>query len=141
MATNSDFYTAAELRVEYFAATIGAVGAICAALLWGLKPAAGVALGAALSWLNYRWMRLGVATMARLAKAQHGTEKAHVPAGTYLKVAGRYALLILAAYVILKVLKLPIISLLLGFSAVLAGVMVELILQLTRGRECPRTDS
>lgn len=141
MAASSDFYTAAERRIEYFAVALGAAGTVAAVIFWGLRPAAGVAVGAVFSCINYRWMRLGVAVMARLAKGQDGTKKVRVPAGTYLKIMGRYVLLILGAYVILHFLNLPVVSLLAGFSAVLAAVFAELVGQIFRSPEIPGTDS
>jgi hypothetical protein len=140
MAANNDFYTAAERRIEYIAIGIGVAGTAAALIFWGFKPAEGVALGAAFSCINYRWMRLGVAVMAGLAKAQQGAEKVRVPGGTYFKVMGRYVLLILGAYVILHFLNLSIVSLLAGFSAVLAAVLVELVGQIFRNPEIPRAN-
>ena len=74
----------------------------CGLVLWGGRAAAGLAAGAVLSWVNYRWMKQGVDTLARLSTAQAGTQRAQVPASVYLKFLGRYALLIVAAYAILR---------------------------------------
>ena len=60
-------------------------------------------------------MKQGVDTLARLSTAQAGTQRAQVPAGVYLKFLGRYALLIVAAYAILRAFKPPVASLLAGF--------------------------
>jgi hypothetical protein len=54
---------------------------------------------------------------------------------------GRYALLIAAAYVILRGFSLPPMSVLAGFFAVVAAVIVELIGQLFRGGPLPPADS
>lgn len=129
------FYTVAERQIEYITAAVGVAGTIAALIFWGRKPAAGVAAGAAISWLNYRWMRLGVATMARITRAQTGGGHVRVSVGTYVRAIGRYALLLAGAYVMLHVLKLPVISLLAGFSAALIGVLVEATRQLFRGSE------
>ena len=40
-------------------------GALCAGSVWGARAGMGVAAGAALSWMNYRWMRQGVDTLSR----------------------------------------------------------------------------
>lgn len=139
--TSAEFYTAAERRIEYFAAGIGVAGTLAALIFWGVRPGIGVAVGAAVSWLNYRWMRLGVATMSRLTKAQAANEKVRIPPGTYLRSIGRYALLAIGAYVILHFFSLPIVSLLAGFSAVLAGVLAEAIGQLFRSGHSAATRS
>jgi small-conductance mechanosensitive channel len=132
------FYAAAERRIEYLTIAIGASAAIASAFIWNWRVGAGVASGAALSWINYRWLKQGVGTLARLSTAQAGSEKARVPASVYLKFLGRYVLLIAAAYAILRGFKLPAASLLAGFFAVIAAVIVELIGQLFRSGPEPR---
>jgi hypothetical protein len=141
MQPDDAFYAASERRIEYLTIAIGAAAAIAAAIIWGWRTAAGVASGAALSWINYRWLKQGVATLARLSTAQAGTEKARVPPSVYLKFFGRYALLIVAAYAILQGFKLSAASLLAGFFAVIAAVLVELIGQLFRSGPEPREDA
>ena len=138
MPENDAFYAAAERRIEYLTIGIGASAAIAAAILWNWRVSVGVASGAALSWINYRWLKQGVAVLARLSTAQAGSEKARVPASVYLKFLGRYALLVAAAYAILRGFKLPAASLLAGFFAVIAAVIVELIGQLFRSGPEPR---
>jgi ATP synthase I subunit len=141
MAADEVFYAAAERRVEYFTLGIGAACALCAGVVWGLKIGAGVGVGAVLSWINYRWMKQGVSTLASLSTAQAGAEKARVPASVYFKVLGRYALLAFGAYVILRGFRLPLKSVLAGFFVLVAAVLVELIGQLFRRGSQPRADS
>jgi small-conductance mechanosensitive channel len=141
MAGDEEFYAAAERRIEYFTLSIAAVATVIVAWFWGRAAAAGFAAGAILSWINYRWMKQGVGTLARLSSAQAGTERAQVPASVYLKFLGRYALLIVAAYVILRNFKLPVASLLAGFFTVIAAVLVEMVGQLFRSSPPPRADS
>jgi ATP synthase I subunit len=141
MPDNAAFYAAAERRIEYLTVAIGAAVAIGVAIFWNWRAGVGVACGAALSWINYRWMKQGVGTLARLSTAQAGTEKAHVPPSVYLKFLGRYALLIVVAYAILRGFKLPAASLLAGLFAVIAAVIVELVGQLFRSGPVSRADS
>jgi hypothetical protein len=131
------FYAAAERRIEYLTVAIGALTAIAVIIIWNWRAGFSFACGAVLSWLNYRWLKQGVATLTRLPTAQTGTEKARVPTTVYLKVLGRYALLIAAGYAILRGFKLPAAALLAGLFAVIAAVLVELIGQLFRSD--PRT--
>ncbi len=138
MKDSEAFYAAAERRIEYLTAGIGVVAAVAVAIHWGRRPGLGVAAGAALSWINYRWMKQGVNTLAKLSTVQAGAEKARVPASVYFKFVGRYALLIVVAYVILRGFSLPAASVLAGFFAVVAAVIVELINQLFRGGPLPR---
>ena len=141
MAEGESFYAAAERRIEHFTLTIGAIASIAAGILWNLKAGAGVAAGAVLSWINYRWMKQGINALARLSTAQAGAEKPRVPASVYLKFLGRYALLIIAAYGILRGFSLPAASFMAGLFAVVAAVLVEMTVQLFRSGPQPRADS
>ena len=116
MSNDNAFYAAAERRIEYFTVAIGVIASVGVAIHWGAKSGAGFAVGAALSWINYRWMKQGVNALAKLSTAQAGEEKARVPPSVYFKFIGRYALLIVAAYVILRGFSLPAASVLAGFS-------------------------
>ena len=141
MAEDDAFYAAAERRIEYLALGIGAAGTAVTVSIWSGKAAAGFAAGAVLSWINYRWMKQGVATLAKLSVAQAGSQRTQVPASVYLKFVGRYALLIVAAYAILRSFKPPAASLLAGFFTIIAAVLVEMMGQLFRSGSPPRADS
>ena len=141
MAEDDAFYAAAERRIEYLTIGIGAAGAICAAVFWGVRAGAGVAIGALLSWINFRWMKQGIGTLARLSTAQEGAENIRVPRSAYVKLLGRYALLIVGAYVILRGFRSTALSLFAGLFAAVAAVLVELIGQLFRSGSVPRADS
>jgi hypothetical protein len=141
MPEDEAFYAAAERRIEYFTLAIGAAAAFAAGVSWNLKVAAGVAAGALLSWINYRWMKQGIGTLGRLSAAQEGAEKPRVPASVYLKFLGRYAFLIMVAYVILRGFSLPAASFIAGLFAVVAAVLVEMMSQLFRGGAQPRAHS
>jgi hypothetical protein len=139
MVDDEAFYARAERRIEYLTIGIGGALAISVAILWGVHAGAGVAVGALLSWINFRWMKQGIATLARLSTAQN-VEKARIPKTAYAKLLGRYALLIIAAYVILRGFRSMAASLLGGLFAGVAAVLVELIGQLF-GHAAPETKS
>lgn len=124
---SAGFYAAAERRVEYLTLAIGAAAAICAAIFWSVPAGAGLAIGTLLSWLNFRWIRHGVSVLARLSIVQEGIEKPRVPRLTYVKMIGRYVLLIAVAYVILRGFGLMAKGLLCGLFAAVAAVLVELV--------------
>jgi hypothetical protein len=130
VATNESYYRVAERRIEYVALGIGAAGAIAALFFFGISAGAGVAVGAVLGWLNYRWLKQGVGALAGLAKAQEGARKVRVPRSVYFKFMGRYVLLILVAYVILTRFHVPAASLLAGFGALVLAVLGEVVWQL-----------
>lgn len=133
MTADGAFYAAAERRIEYLTVGIGAAAAIAAGTEWGFRVGVGVAIGALLSWLNFRWMKQGIGTLARLAAAQSDAENPHIPKSAYAKFLGRYVLLIIVAYVILRGFRTTGLALLAGLFAGVAAVLVELIAQLFRG--------
>jgi hypothetical protein len=141
MLNDEAFYAAAERRIEYLTIAIGVIASLAVAVHWGMKSGAGLGAGAVLSWINYRWMKQGVNALAKLSTAQAGAEKARVPPSVYFKFIGRYALLIVVAYVILRGFSLPAASVLAGLFVVVAAVIVELIGQLFRGGPLPRVQS
>ena len=139
MAEPDSFYLAAEWRIEWLTLALGLAGALFAAVRWGWRPGAGVALGAALTWLNFRWLKQGVGALVTVSTAQAGSERARVPRTVYLKFFGRFALLLLVVYVILSRSLLPVAAGLGGMFAVVAAVMIELIFELARCRRGTET--
>jgi hypothetical protein len=141
MTDDEAFYSSAERRIEYLTIGIGVAGAVFASISWGIRAGAGVAIGALLSWINFRWMKQGVGTLARLSTAQQESEKPRVPKSVYVKFLGRFALLIVVAYVILRGFRSMGLSLIVGLFAGVMAVLVELIGQLFRGGPIPRGGS
>jgi hypothetical protein len=133
MAKPDSIYVAAENRIEWMTIAFGLAGALFVLLRWGWRPGAGVALGAALAWLNFRWLKQGVAALVKVSTAQAGSEHARVPMDVYLKFFGRFALLLVVVYVILSRSLLPVAAVLGGLFAVVAAVMIELMWELVRG--------
>jgi hypothetical protein len=126
------FYAAAERRIEYLTIGIGIAGAMGVGIYWDVRAGIGVAIGALLSWINFRWMKQGIAVLARLSAAQQDAEKVRIPKWAYIKFLGRYVLLIFAAYVILRGFRSTAASLLAGLFAAVAAVLIESVSQLFR---------
>jgi hypothetical protein len=139
MADPDSFYRAAERRIEWLTLVLGAAGAVFAALRWDWRAGAGVALGALLTWLNFRWLKQGVGALVTVSTVQAGSEHARVPRSVYLKFFGRFALLLLVVYVILSRSLLPVAAVLGGLFAVVAAVMLELLFELVRGKRGTET--
>jgi hypothetical protein len=133
MRADELFYGAAERRIEYFAVGLGVAATAFAAPVWGARAAVGVGAGALLSWLNFRWLKQGVGALVTLSTAQAGAEKVRVPKRVYWKFLGRYALVIVVAYVILRRSSVPALALLSGLFAIVAAVLMELLYELSRG--------
>jgi hypothetical protein len=139
MADTDSIYVAAEHRIGWMTLAFGLAGSVFVLLRWGWRPAAGVALGAALAWLNFRWLKQGVTALVKLSTAQANSEHARVPMSVYAKFFGRFALLLVVVYVILSRSWLPVAAVLGGLFGVVAAVMIELMWELVRGRRGTET--
>jgi hypothetical protein len=150
VAAGDDRYAAAERRIEWRTPVIGVMGAIIVTFTMGRRPGEAVLAGAFLSWLNFRLLRQVVGTLANLATGvpSHappvtssmqsvGEKTSKVPGGSYIKIFGLLVLLLLAAYVMLAVFKLPILPLLGGLLAVVPAILLELVSELTHGGRAP----
>jgi hypothetical protein len=114
------------------------VGALAAAPVWWLRgPAwgAGIFVGAALAWLNFRWLKQGLDALTAAATAQADLPKAEVPIATYFKAAFRYGLIGLAVYVIFKYLNVPILSMILGLCALGAATLAVSVYEILHPQE------
>jgi len=132
MESDAD-YAAIERRLENFIVGLGAAMAIAAAIGWGIRAAEAAAIGTALCWLNFRWLRQGAGALMLLGMAQAGAEVVHVPRMVHAKFFGRLVLLLVVAYVILAWLRLPVIAFLCGLVAVVPAIVLELVYELAHG--------
>ncbi|MGH9728856.1 MAG: ATP synthase subunit I [Candidatus Acidiferrales bacterium] len=126
-------YAAIERRIEGFILGLGAGMVAGAWIGWGIRAAEAAAIGTALCWLNFRWLRQGAAGLMRLGMAQAGAETVHVPRSVHAKFFGRLVLLLIVAYAILAWLRLPAIAFLCGLVAVVPAIVLELAYELMRG--------
>jgi hypothetical protein len=134
MAEAENFYAAAERRLEWLTAAIGLAGAMFALARSGWLWGAGVALGAGITWLNLRWLKLGVNALVRASVEQAGAQRARIPSGVYVKFFGRYALLLVVVYVILSRSVLPLAALIGGLFSAVAAVVAEVVWELVTGK-------
>ena len=127
------FGSAALRRVEWLTLALGGAGAAWAGWRWGWRGSAGLAIGAALSWVNFRWLKGSVQAFGRAATAQAGSRNVRVPASAYIRFFGRFALLLGILYVILTRSWLPVIPVLAGLFAAAAAVVLALVYELVSG--------
>ena len=123
-----------EQRIAWLTLVLGGATAIIVAILRHRAWAEGLAIGTALAWLNFRWLKQGVTSLVKLSTAQANSEHARVPVSIYAKFFGRFALLLVVVYVILSRSWMPVAAVLGGLFAVVAAVMIELMWELVRGR-------
>lgn len=111
---------------------IGLVSAIAVGFFYAWMWAAGVAIGAVLSWLNFRWLKQGIDALARAMTAQSTQQKVEVPIATYFKALFRYGLIAGAVYVIFEYLKVPILSMIAGLFALGAATILASLYEILR---------
>lgn len=85
--------------------------------------ALGLLWGTSLAWLNFRWLRQGLDALVVASTAQAGAARPRVRIGTYFRAVFRYALIALSVYVIFRVLKVPLASLVIGLCALGAATI------------------
>jgi hypothetical protein len=121
-----------ERRIAWLTLLIGfAAGGIVAVLRdpwWG----AGLAIGAGLAWLNFRWLRQGLDALVAASTAQSGAKQPRVPVGAYFRALFRYALIGFSVYVIFKVLRVPLVSIVVGLCALGAATMAVSVYEIWR---------
>jgi len=125
--TNPDdlFYDRALARIQRNIPAISFAGIAAAWILRGWTWGAGFALGAAVSWMNYRWLK-------QIADAVGGKQRPRVRMAIVLGL--RYFLLGGGAYVILRFTKVSVPSALLGLFVSVAAVVVEILFELLYAR-------
>lgn len=127
---NESFGSATLRRIEWLTLALGGLGAAAAAWRWGWRGSAGLAIGAVLSWINFRWLKGSVQAFGRAATAQAGSENVRVPDSAYFRFFGRFALLLGILYVILTRSWLPVIPVFAGIFAAPAAVVLALVYEL-----------
>ncbi len=121
-----------ERRIGWLTLLFGFAAALIVAALRYNLWAAGLAIGTALGWLNFRWLKRALDALVVVSIAQEGREKPKVPTTTYLAALFRYLLLGLTVYVIFVVLHVPLGSMILGFCALAAAAMVASVWEILK---------
>ncbi len=102
---------------------LGGAGMLLVAAGWGLRVAAGFALGTALALLNYHWLHEAVVALMNAGEAR-------VPRIIAAKFIVRYPLAIAALYAIYRLDVVPFGGVLAGLFVPVAGALVEAVIQL-----------
>ena len=129
-AADSPPAAVAEQRISWLTLLIGFLAALLVAVLRDRLWGAGLAIGAALGWLNFRWLRRGLDALVTVSTAQAGKEKPAVPLLTYFAVAFRYGLIALAVYVIFEYLRVPLVSMVVGLCALGAATIAASVYEI-----------
>ena len=135
LAASASRYRQSESRISYLTLILGAIAALLVAFLYSWRWGAGLMIGAALAWLNFRWLKQGLDVLTQAAVAQAHQEKVRVPISTYFKALFRYGLIALIVYVIFKYLNVPVLSMIFGLCALGAATLVVSVQEILRPQE------
>ena len=120
--TSNDFYSRALERIHKFMLVLGAAAMVTALVMLGWRIAGGFAVGGAVAFLNFYWLKKVVAGVAA-ATVQSGT-----PAptrGVVQRFLLRYFLMALAAFVILTVSRDSLYGFFAGLFLPVAAMLCE----------------
>lgn len=130
MDAASDFYAAAERRIWRFQLALGVLGTAGAGWLAGWGGAAGFATGAAVSSLNFLWLKQAVDAVTEKAVGAETLPTRKKRRALVWKFVGRYLLIGAAAYGILKYTAWDIRALLAGLFLFVAAILVEICFEI-----------
>jgi small-conductance mechanosensitive channel len=119
-----DFYQRVEHRIGWLTLVIGASAALFAWKSISARTGIGVAIGAALIWLHYMWLRRVTIAVVREAIKHTDGPKSSDSSLILFKLSVGYALIAILAYVIVSYFRLPIFSVLCGLLALGAAAMI-----------------
>src|ERR1039458_2752377 len=129
MITNADdgFYERVTSRIFKVTLAIAAAGTLAAMAWRGWRVGAGFALGSALSWINFRWLKHAV-------DSSSGKRAQRSPRPRLAVLAGfRYLLLGGVAYVILSYSSISLGATLAGLFVSITAVIVEIFFEVVYG--------
>jgi hypothetical protein len=121
-----------ERRIAWLTLAIGGAAAMIVAILRHRQWAAGLAIGTVLAWFNFRWLKRGLDALAAVATAQEGAAKPRIPVGTWFRLMFRYGLIGFCVYVIFEVLKVPLVSMVVGLCALGAATIAASVYEILR---------
>ena len=117
-------YELTERRISWLTLALGGLTALSGSALYSPKIGAGVAIGAILAWINFRWLEHAMDAVTRASTAQAGSPEARVPVFSYVSVFGRYALIVAIVYVIFSRFRIPVLSMLIGLCTLGASAIL-----------------
>lgn len=115
-------------RIHSFMAALSAAGMIASGIHGGWRWVAGFLLGAAGSWLNFRWLKQLVNSLGEAAAKKPPRARVAVLLGL------RYLLLAAAGYVILNYSTLSLVAALIGLFVAAGAVILEILFELIYAR-------
>jgi hypothetical protein len=124
MVPDHVFLDRALSRIHVLMAVLSAGGMIASGLHGGWRWSAGFLLGAAASWVNFRWLKQMVNALGEAARKKPPKTRVAVFLGL------RYLLLAAGGYVILNYSALSLVAALIGVFVPVAAVILEVLFEL-----------
>jgi hypothetical protein len=134
-ASEAAGYALAERRIAWLTLVLGGAAALAAVILRRWSWAEGLAIGTALAWLNFRWLKRGLDALVEVSTAQEGFAKPRIPVGTWFRLLFRYGLIAFCVYVIFEYLKVPLASMVVGLCALGAATITASVYEILRPME------
>src|ERR1700674_3505987 len=117
-----DFYSRALERIQKFMLLLGIAALITACIFFGWRIGMGFALGAAIAYLNFHWLKKVVAGLADLTI---GSATPASSRGVVHRFILRYFLMAIVAFVILAVSRESLFGLFAGLFLPVAAILCE----------------
>ena len=111
-------------RITRLTGILAAAGCVVAFALGGWSWAAGFALGSAVSWISFRWLKQLVGALG----------VARPPSNLPLKAVMRYVLIGGAAYVLVKYTVINLRAALAGLLISSAAAIIEILIELVQAK-------
>jgi len=121
------FYSGALDRIRRFMMALAPVLTIAAWWKFGLRPAIGFALGCAIAYINFYWLKRVISGFADRATGTAGSKSGQ---GIVSRFLLRYVLMAIGAYVILTVSPASLNGLLAGLFLPVAAIACEAVYEL-----------
>ncbi len=122
-----------ERRIAWLTLLFGYGAAIAVGLFWhNPRWSYGLFIGTGLAWLNFRLLRRGLDAFVDASKAQSESKKPQVPLATYAAIALRYGLIAAVVYAIFELLKVPLLSMVVGLCALGAAAIAASVYEILR---------
>jgi hypothetical protein len=137
-----DIYSRAIARISVTTIVLAPAASTYLLVARGWRSALALLIGAALAWINFRWLKGGVAAISvRVAGVTSSAAidpgvsvlAPKVPVAAFAKFIGRFALLLGVVYVILSRSLLPAMPLFAGLFTTVAAALVQMIFLLGAG--------
>ena len=127
---SEQFLSGAYRRIHIASFILSAVAALAAHLIWDARVAAGLLLGALVSWINFVWLKQSMVALTDRVAA--GSEVPEKPGSRKIlfKFIFRYVILAALAYVIISSLPVSVYGLLAGLFVSVAALLFESVCEM-----------